>query len=210
MMAKPEKLNILLHEIQQCLAEERTYHQDRIQRILKGEDRIAKLLRDGYVDDEDNNIERGMEEKIAVSNGRRLPADKLSKLNKNEYDIILDLTAYTLQFRRNPESHSEHITTTGRNLGVGSFRIRLLAYMLEHPGRYVSTENAAKCHGVDPDDIITPEALRKTISVLRRALGAFASHTPYIRTIPGVSPRTGRCVYMLDQKWSYLLIKWKT
>jgi len=204
-MTNHQQLITFLHETQQWLAEGELYHRNRLRQITDRQHQLAKLLNDARTDGYDTAVGRDLD-KIAIANGRRLLLEEFTKLNEDECDVILDMTAYTLRFRVDPEDHTQLIERDlGKLENVGPLRIKLLKYMLEHPGRYISVENAAICHG-NPDEKRVPATLRKTISLLRQSLGTPGPDNPYIRTKRSVSP----CVYVLNPEWRYLLIKWET
>ena len=194
----------IFSNMQQWLTEVRLFHQACIDQITSLERRLASMPT-GLTLAVAGKVISGEQEKIMVANGRRLGAEESATLIIDDYDVILDLTVDILQVRADPEEHSKLLTFRLENLtNVGPHRTRLLAYMLEHPGRYVSVENAAICHG-DPDGQIEPASLRKTMSLLRHALGTAGPDNPYIKTRRSTSP----CSYAANPRWSYLVIKWK-
>jgi hypothetical protein len=204
-------LNLIIHDLQQLLTEKIAYHEDGIrehrEQIRKTKDldrRLALLQTSGRP--AGDSVARSKLGQVAIANGRRLSPEEFAFLDEDKYDVILNMTTYTLRFRINPGDHTQLIERDLEELeNVGSHRIKLLAYMLERPKRYVSTENAPTCYG-DPEERRTPAALRKTVSLLREALGVPGPNNPYIKTKRSVSP----CVYLLNPKWRYLLIRWKT
>ena len=203
-MGSDQHKDQVLSKIQRWLAEQRLHHQICIDRITALEKELASPSI-GPLCTDTSTTGAGESEKVIIANGHCLSAEKFADLNEDTYDLILDLTVDTLRFRRDPEGHSELLTSELEDLtNVGPFRIKLLTYMLEHPGMYVSTENAAMCHGAS-DVIITFTALRTTIRCLRQALGTPGPNNPYIKTKRSISP----CAYALNHRWSYLLIKWK-
>lgn len=194
----------IFSNMQQWLTEVKLLHQACIDRITSLEHKLdsmtTRLTPAGTTD-----VISSEQEKIMVANGRRLGAEESPKQIIDDYDVILDLTVDTLQVRISPETHSKLLTFELTDLtNVGPHRIKLLAYMLEHPGSYVSVENAAICHGA-PDERREPATLRKTISLLRQALGTPGPDNPYIKTRRSTCP----CAYALNRRWRYLLIKWK-
>jgi hypothetical protein len=194
----------ILSKIQQWLAEDKLHHQARIDQITYLEHELASMTT-RLTPAGTNEVISSEQEKIMVANGRRSGAEESAELMIDDYDVILDLTVDTLQVRIYPESHSDLLTFELEDLtNVGPHRIKLLTYMLEHPGRYVSVENAAICHG-DPDEKRVPATLRTTIKFLRQTLGTPGPNNPYIKTKRSTSP----CAYALNHRWSYLLIKWK-
>jgi len=204
-MGSDEYKDQILSKLQEWLAEGKACHQVCIDWIESLEHELA-LMKTGQTPAGTSKAVYSGQEKIMFDNGRRLGAGEIAKLEIKKYDVILDLTIDTLQFRIDPERHSKLLTSELVDLtNVGPHRIKLLAYMLEHPGRYISMDNAAICHDT-PDEKRDPATLRKTISLLRQALGTPGPDNPYIKTKRSTLP----CSYALNPKWNYLLIKWKT
>jgi len=203
-MGSDEYKDQILSKLQQLLSEGKMCHPACIDWIESLEHELA-LMNIGQTRTGIGKAASIEQERIMVANGHRLGAEESAELVIDNYDVILDLTVDTLQVRIYPERHSKRLPFELEYLSdIGPYRIKLLIYMLEHPGRYISVDNAAICHGT-PDATITSEALRKTISLLRQALGIPGQKNPYIKTKRSTSP----CSYALNLKWNYLLIKWK-
>ena len=144
--------------------------------------------------------------RIAITNGHRLTDDEAQTVDEDAYDVILDMTALTLRHREDPKGHS---TLTLANLqGIGPYRIRILAFLMEHPGLPLCAENVDQLLG-DTTRVATPQAFTKNISILRQALGGGGNHNPYICSVPAweSSRRNNACAYRLNPKWKYLLIR---
>jgi len=189
-------------KLQQWLTEGKERHRACIDWIESLEQNLA-LMKTGQTSTNTGKAVYSGQEKIIFDNGRRLGTGEIAKIEIKKYDVILDLTIDTLQFRIYPDRRSKLLISDLVDLtNVGPHRIKLLAYMLEHPGRYISMENAAICHDT-PDEKREPATLRKTISLLRQALGIPGLNNPYIKTKQSTLP----CSYTMDTKWSYLLIK---
>jgi hypothetical protein len=195
----------MLSNLQQWLAEGKKYHLDCIKWLESFEHKVA-LMKTGQTPASTSKAVYSGQEKIMISNGHRLGIKESTELVKDDYDVILDLTIDTLQVRIYPEEHSELLPYELEHLNyIGPYRIKLLAYMLGHPGRYISMENAAICHNT-PGEKRASVTLRKNVSLLRQALGIPRLNNPYIKTKRSTLP----CSYALDTKWNYLLIKWKS
>lgn len=141
-------------------------------------------------------------QKIAIANGRKLSEGELSNINEDDFDIILNLTTTSLRYRQDPTKHSKLIEAKLQN--IGTRRIEILSHFLEHPSKDISIESASLLP--KQPDIVEPNALSKTISLLRRALGQSGSKGPYILT-KAVWGRNYRYAYQMNPKWKYLLIK---
>lgn len=140
--------------------------------------------------------------KVTITNGRKLPEEELLNINEDEFDIILDITTNSLRYRKDPVKHTN--LKESKLEGIGSRRIEILLYLLEHPTRHISIENASMLPG--QLDIIEPNTLSKTIGLLRRALGQKGPKGPYILT-ESVWGQRYRYAYKLNSDWHYLVIK---
>ncbi len=138
---------------------------------------------------------------VAIANGRRLSEKEMTDINENDFDVILDTTANTLKFRNDPSCRSA--LKLSLLMGVGSRRIEILSYLIQHPQRYISIDNITclpKQH-----EVITSNTLAKSINILRRALGQTKVNNAYILTERNLEAT--HCRYRLNLKWKYLLIK---
>jgi hypothetical protein len=144
--------------------------------------------------------------RIAITNRRRLTDDEARTVDEDTYDVILDMTALTLRHREDPKEHSK--LTVANLQGIGPYRIRILAFMIEHPGIPLCADNVDQFLG-DPLRSATPQAFTKNISILRHALGGGGNHNPYIPSVPAwESSRRGNArAYRLNPQWKYLLIR---
>jgi len=70
---------------------------------------------------------------IFITNNRKFPIQQLSDIDEGEFDVILDTTTNSLRFRKDPARHSK--LQKSKLEKVGSFRMQILAYMLEHPDK---------------------------------------------------------------------------
>jgi len=141
-------------------------------------------------------------QKIAISNGRKLSEGELSNINEDDYDVILDMTTNSLRYRKDPVKHTN--LKKSKLEGIGSRRIEILAYLLEHSTRDISIESASMLPS--QLDIIEPNTLSKTIGLLRKALGQKGPKGPYILT-ESVWGQRYRYAYKLNSDWHYLVIK---
>lgn len=145
--------------------------------------------------------------RIATAEGRRLPDGEFQSLNEDDYDVILDQTEHTLRYREDPESRTPLVPSEMK--GLGSERLRILAYMLEHPARRICSDTLPQLLG-EPNEIMEPDALSQTICLLRQTLGVSGRRNVYILTESAwnESRRRRACVYRLNPEWNYLIIKW--
>ncbi len=142
--------------------------------------------------------------RIAITNGRRLCDGDVQSLNEEEYDLVLDTKHSTLRYRKSPEQQSQLMPSDLS--GIGSYRIQIITFMIEHFGVPVCAENT-----LDSDRIATWQAFTKTISMLRKALGGRGRRNPYIQSVPAweSSRSNNACAYVLNPQWRYLLIRHK-
>jgi hypothetical protein len=145
---------------------------------------------------------------IAIVNGRRLSDGEALNLNEDEYDLVLDTTHSTLKYRRHPEQQSP--LDPSDLSGIGPYRIRILAFMIEHFGVPVCTDSVDQFLG-DTKKAAEPAAFTKTISILRIALGGGGTRNPYIRSVPAwESSRSNNArAYVLNPQLRHLLIRHK-
>ncbi len=141
-------------------------------------------------------------QKIAIANGRKLSEEEPSNIHKDDFDVILDMTTNSLRYRKDPLKHTN--LKESKLEGIGPRRIEILLYLLEHPTRHISIENASVLPG--QLDIIEPNTLSKTIGLLRKALGQKGPKGPYILT-ESVWGQRYCYAYKLNSDWHYLVIK---
>ena len=139
---------------------------------------------------------------IAIADGCMLPQEQLSDIKEENFDVILNMTTNSLRYRKDPVKHTN--LKESKLEGIGSRRIEILLYLLEHSTRHISIENASMLPS--QLDIIEPNSLSKTIGLLRKALGQKGSEDTYIIT-KDVWGQNYRHAYILNQKWKYLVIK---
>jgi len=142
--------------------------------------------------------------RIAIVDGRRLSDGEAQNLDEEGYDLVLDTTHSTLKYRRHPEQQSQ--LTTSDLSGIGPYRIRILAFMIERFGVTFCAENIGDLL-VDSDELATPQAFTKTVSMLRKALGGGGRRNPYIQSVPAweSSRSNNACAYVLNPQRRYLL-----
>jgi hypothetical protein len=134
---------------------------------------------------------------IAYTNGRPLSKEEFSNLNEEDCDIVLNVVEGTLKFRRNPEKkHSKLELSPLRDFGRARFGF--LATWLRRPNIRMTVDNMPT--SLDDFEPKGEDTLRKTISVVRKALGAPGRNNLYILTDRFVKG------YRLNLKWRYLLI----
>lgn len=146
--------------------------------------------------------------RIAIVNGRRLSDGEAQNLDEEGYDLVLDTTHSTLKYRRHPEQQSQ--LTTSDLSGIGPYRIRILAFMIERFGVPVCTDNFDQFLG-DTLREVEPQAFTKTISILRKALGGGGKRNQYIQSVPAwESSRSNNArAYVLNPQLRHLLIRHK-
>jgi len=140
---------------------------------------------------------------IAIANGKTLSKDKIEDLKIENYDIVLDYIRRILLARREPDEHTK--LEKCQCINVGRDRLRLLRYMLEHPNIFICEETIPRIFNNVAS--MTRSTLAKTILTLRQCLW----NAPYILTESfwGESiSRTGS-VYVLNEKYNYLVIRYK-
>jgi len=144
--------------------------------------------------------------RVAIVNGRRVADSEMRTLDKDTYDVILDTTNSTLRHREDPGNHSELRLSDTR--GIGPYRIKILAFMIERFGVPLCSDNVDHLLG-EVNRIATEQALTKSISVLRQALGGGGRHNPYIQSVAAwESSRSKNAqAYLLNPEWKYLLVR---
>lgn len=138
---------------------------------------------------------------ITIANGRKLSEQELANIDEDHFDIILDMTANSLKFRENPTLHSHFITAELK--GIGPRRIEILKYLLENPSRYISIENVSRLS--NQTGIVEPNALAKTISLLRKTLKQKNPKGFYIITKSSMG--NVHHIYKMNPDWQYLVVK---
>ena len=144
--------------------------------------------------------------RTAIVNGRRLADSEIRTLDEDAYDVILDTTNSTLRHREHPGNHTElRLSDTH---GVGPYRIKILALMMDRFGVTVCSDNVDHLLG-DTNRIVTAHAFTKSISVLRQALGGGGRHNPYIQSVAAWESSRSKNAqgYLLNPKWKYLLVR---
>jgi hypothetical protein len=149
-----------------------------------------------------NSTEPEVHRSVAVADGRKLSEGEPSNIHKDDFDVILDMTTNSLRYRKDPVKHTK--LEESKLEGIGPRRIEILLYLLEHPTRHISIENASVLPG--QLDIIEPNTLSKTIGILRKALGQKGPKGPYILT-ESVWGQRYCYAYKLNSDWHYLVIK---
>jgi len=146
---------------------------------------------------------------IAIANGRKFPMLKPSDINEEDFDVILDTTTNSLRFRKDPARHSK--LQKSKLEKVGSFRMQILAYMLEHPDKPFHHKNIYKAYRLT-EETQEPNTFTRSIREIRIALGQKDTLGPYIEKQPDNGGITGfkrGCIYKINPKWRYLIIRYK-
>ena len=204
-MDTKQDFNLIFYDLERLLAEEKAYHEDRAKKIRALEHRLALARfseRPVKGDDDSSRVEQ-----VVIADGQRLSRKLIAALNDDDYDVILNMTNCSLRFRRDPTKRNK--LEVSKLIGIGPHRIRILAILLEHPGRPISWENLPNWLGTD-DQPNSPEAFVKSISELRKALGVLGRSNPYIIDEPAwtLSSRKRARAYTANLKWKYLVIRW--
>jgi hypothetical protein len=191
----------LPNEIQRMLTEQElrlqvcTRENQNIQRKLA-------VIKTG-VDPDDIPFEHIALKQIAIANGRLLSPEKMQNVNKNDYDVVLNCASHTLLARKDPDKHTKLEECYCKN--IGRDRLKLLRYMLEHPTVPICEETMPYVYG----DIasMSPNALAHSILAVRKCLW----QAPYIVTDTdwGESVSRTGSVYVLNDKYKYLVIRWQ-
>ena len=138
----------------------------------------------------------------AINNPYSIVVPDVPDIDEDQYDVILDMTTTSLRYRQNPAKHST--LKESQLAGIGQCRIEILAYLLEHPSRKLSIDNASLLPS--QTGIMEPNTLSKTISLLRKALGQKGSEDTYIVTEP-VWGKNYRSAYRVNKKRRCLVIR---
>jgi hypothetical protein len=140
---------------------------------------------------------------IAIANGKTLLNNNIKELKEEDYDIVLDYTKRILKARKCPEKSSKLEECYPTNFSRE--RMRLLRYMLEHPNMPICKETITQIY--DNLASMTSNTLAKTIVTLRRCLW----NAPYILTEKfwGETMSKTGSVYVLNEKYNYLVIRYK-
>ncbi|MFC1636713.1 hypothetical protein ACFL5Z_17940 [Planctomycetota bacterium] len=205
-MGHNNETRLFVRDIQQWLAEDKLYHQARIDKITAMEKELVSMPSELSITSAGTTVS-DEPKKIMIANGRRLTQEAMISLNKDDFDVILDMTTHLLRYRQYPEKHTKLMESNLRH--VGPHRIKILEYMLEHPSKPICWENAPMALG-NPDEIRAANTITQTICLLRKALGTPGRDNPYISGEPAweLSSQSKALAYRLNPKWQYLLIKW--
>ncbi len=144
---------------------------------------------------------------VTIANNRKLPETEPSYIIEDVYDIILDMPANSLRYRKDPASQSSLQDADLK--GIGSHRIKILAYMLEHPGDPFHANNIYRAY-TGPAERVAPNTFTKTIGTLRKSLGQNDTTGPYIVKQfdwDGITDRKQGYVYQMSSEWRYLVIR---
>ena len=122
-----------------------------------------------------------------------------------EYDVVLDIPNTTLRTRLNPGQHSP--LEERELIHLGSFRLRLLIYMLEKRNARICADNIHLVYG--PSSSMEPGTLAKTIQIFRNVLQPQIRPSSYIltETAWGESLSKSGCVYTMNTQWKHLVLR---
>lgn len=144
---------------------------------------------------------------IAIANGHKLPVQRLSDINEEDFDVILDTTTNCLRYRKDPKKHAR--LEESKREKVGSHRMQILARMLNRPGSPFHAGNIGS-------DLVAGSGERarntftKSIAVIRKALGQNDTSGPYIVMHfdwDGITDTGRGYFYDINPQWRYLLIR---
>ena len=153
-----------------------------------------------------NSIEPAVHTNAAVANGRKLDQKQLTEINKDSFDVILDMATHILKFRKNPVKHTKLEINEMKK--IGPHYMRIFSYMLEHPGEAFHSANIYKTYS-SVTEIKEPNTFTKTIGALRRTLGQKDTSGPYIIKEfdwNGITNSKRGYVYKINPMWHYLVI----
>jgi hypothetical protein len=194
--------NQILHEALQSIGRLKRARLDDFEKIAEIEQKLISILDNSSCSN--NPLQKTHKlQNIATANGCKLSKEGLSNINKDDFDIILDMTTNSLRCRKDPVKRTELKESQLEN--IGSRRIEILSYLLEHPKRNISVENVSLLS--NQMDFVSPNTLAKTISLLRKALGQKGAKGPYIITEPSLG--SVQHIYKLNPKMKYLVIRGK-
>jgi len=140
---------------------------------------------------------------IAIVNGKILSPEETLNLNEDDYDVILNCVDRKLLARKDPDKRSKLEECSCEN--IGRDRLKLLRYMLEHPKIPICLESMDRVYGNVAS--FSANALAHSIAAFRKCLW----EGPYIitETIWGESLSHTGSVYLLNDKYNYLVIRYK-
>ena len=142
--------------------------------------------------------------KIAIANGKLLSLQQFQNLKNDNYDVILDYIDRTLFARKKPDRPSKLEKCNCK--GIGPHKLKLLRFMFEYPKVPICEETIDRVYGNKA--CMSPGALTKAIGEVRKALW----QAPYIITESdwGESVSHTGSVYLLNDKFKYLVVRYKT
>ena len=189
-------------EIQRQLAGQNLSIQTYIRNNENIQQKIAVL--NSPVDFQDILGEAPVPKIIAITDGKLLTPGSMCELNEDKYDIVMDCIDRKLRARKDPDKrHTKPEECECED--TGSDRLKLLRYMIEHPKVPVCEETIPYVFGGIAS--LTPNALAHAIGALRKCLW----QAPYIITVNdwGESVSHTGSVYLLNDKYKYLVIRWQ-
>lgn len=161
----------------------------------------------------DNNTKTSVHEeihktqKIAATKCSKISQEELSNISEDDFDVILDMTANSLRFRKDPAKHTE--LKESKLNKIGAHRMQILAYMLEHPGDPFYSENIYKSYAYQ-NEARDQSTFTKTIEALRKAFEQNDTSGPYIikqSDWNGITGRKRGYVYKIVQERKYMVIR---
>jgi len=142
-----------------------------------------------------------------TTNGRARAVTQQSNVNEDNYAVVLNLKNHSLRYRKDPEINSPLIE--GKLKGIGPHRMKIFAYMLEHPDVSFHGGNIANAY-CSYTEKLSDNTFTKAIGVFRKVLGQHDTSGPYIVVNidwEGITGKTRGHVYRVNSKWRYLVIR---
>ncbi len=125
--------------------------------------------------------------------------------NEDEYHVILNLRDQSLRYRQDPHGHGPLVQADWG--GIGSYRIQLLTYMLDHPGDPFYVGNLFKVYG-PLAEVRSDSTFTKAMGQFRKALGQHDTSGPYLQKQHDYEDITGKkrgYIYRINPAWRYLI-----
>jgi len=201
--------NQIVGKLRQQLAEERRFHESSIHRIAEMEAKLSMLI-NGFESSSLKTSRQAVTSSWAVANGHPVLAEEFGQIKEDDFDVILNIPANSLKYRKYPVEHTKLKESKFENIGV--HRMQIFAYMLEHPCKPFYSENIYKAYTSIPE-VKEPNTFTKTIGALRKALEQADTTGPYIIKQfdwNGITDRKRGYVYQINPDWRYLVIRGTT
>jgi DNA-binding winged helix-turn-helix (wHTH) protein len=177
------------------------------QEAIKETDRIGLILKKCVSDTALNDVSRenAYTNSVAVADGKLLTRDQAGILDRDSFDIVLNIPGQSLKVR---DEKKHQFLECDLNI-LGTKRFNLLEYILENPHITIGVHNIHQVHLYEEG--IQANSLSKCIGVLRSVLQPTGRKVPYIINAKVVS----RCSkseqitgygYRMSPNYRYLVI----